>query len=593
VYLDNDESVFAFSSWSTFSRYSDEAVEAEILSAIESETYQCFGQDHITLEDLEKLSPLCLSDEGVRGVYFAIGRGPDGEIALYIGSTHDLLVRIAFHNLAISQKSKVLDVYRTLSQEGWTFEWKILARFPANVHQCNSYMLESVMILVAQSLDPTSNSPWHPKGVRDWLEPLFEETCYTFSPVQLNHCLPFKQGFSLRDDRVKVCVGCSVRSDSENASPFNRDWYQKDPLHPFASYECPNCYRVRYQSGKDRAAIEQKLLDSKQIAQQKRHVSGYGKLPSRCDWCGKSAKRVGLNVKLALCLCKSDNDRAKRMGIPKPPEPNVQPESGRCDLCQTQSARFTFLPYPAAKFVCNSCLPGCGEQIQDLARKQHSLNDSFKVNPDQHPFMILLDEILEDECSLDIPAKLLGREPAKKVTRKRKAQPLDEAPEAEFDGADEASNSAAPSEPVVLKGVKGSSGHIIAQPGHDDRVRSQGDARKAAREWRGLERRIDVPIQCDYCGYIPALDGKVIEKSTICFHTKLVLCASDKHQTTIDSQHRLPELDKRGTRLMQVNHFATCDLCDHKGDPATFTFVPYPIKVWTCKGCLSSAGEVI
>jgi hypothetical protein len=118
--LREKETAFAPSGWATLKRHSCKSIDDSILSALDNATKACFGKPSVQLQDLEGLSLLdSKSDRAVRGVYMCIAYGPDGEFAIYIGSTKDLVKRLRVHERKIENKDQSAIFYRTVSQKGW------------------------------------------------------------------------------------------------------------------------------------------------------------------------------------------------------------------------------------------------------------------------------------------------------------------------------------------------------------------------------------------------------------------------------------------------------------------------------------------
>ena len=90
----------------------------------------------------------------------SVATHPDDELAIYIGSTLNLVARIAQPEENLLNGSSQLNFYRVVGRSRWSWKWRVIARFPNNTHQCYSSFLEAVMVLLAQSLDEGIPS-WH------------------------------------------------------------------------------------------------------------------------------------------------------------------------------------------------------------------------------------------------------------------------------------------------------------------------------------------------------------------------------------------------------------------------------------------------
>lgn len=381
-----DDASMTYSSKICIAKFSSNYVESKVLPAVDPMVMAIFKDDHFDPDELlNKLQPVSRAHRDIRGVYICIGKGPNDERSFYIGSTNNLWARFLRHQQLIRLKSKETFFHRFMAKAEWTPYYRVLATFASGVHQCHSYYLENVLILLFRSLDNSKININHNQHTMGFAEKVMGPVVDVGGIRRLNFALPMRQGIPLADHRVKICAICGGRSDSE--TPPTGIWFAYDSANPWEKRICSGCWHQRHRNGVIRTPADQQRLEAIQRAQIIR-ATWKGKNPARCDWCGvengieghsgQDGHTTAILKQYAICVCGCDYDRcynSPHSDLWPPRNPvHLNLLLDGCEVCDRKllPREFEYIPYPVKKFVCRQCNKKSGQAISNLLRSQSS-----------------------------------------------------------------------------------------------------------------------------------------------------------------------------------------------------------------------------
>jgi hypothetical protein len=165
----------------------DQLVSLVVLSTAEAGQL-CFGQDIVNDQQLiAYLSPIS-KDNGGPGVYTILAKSKFLEQrARYIGCLITLYRRRLQHNNEFKKGSQSQDLYRKINQDTWDIEYCCVSLFKDSLQRHDIEFVESVFMLLANSLNSFKDCPLNPPGTGPAMRNLWPQLNQT-SPrhLQLN-----------------------------------------------------------------------------------------------------------------------------------------------------------------------------------------------------------------------------------------------------------------------------------------------------------------------------------------------------------------------------------------------------------------------